>query len=89
MASFSSNVVTGSPAQRAGTTLETTMKAIAVFPGKPDSVHLADLPMPAVDDDPETGAACWSRCCASAWTAPTARSTPPSTARRPPGTTSW
>jgi glucose 1-dehydrogenase len=29
------------------------MKAIAVFPGKPDSVHLADLPMPAVTDVPD------------------------------------
>jgi threonine dehydrogenase-like Zn-dependent dehydrogenase len=29
------------------------MKAIAVFPGKPDSVHLADLPMPAVSDVPD------------------------------------
>jgi len=28
------------------------MKAIAVFPGKPDSVHLADLPMPSVDEIP-------------------------------------
>ncbi|OLE38046.1 MAG: glucose dehydrogenase [Candidatus Rokubacteria bacterium 13_1_20CM_2_70_7] len=28
------------------------MKAIAVFPGKPDSVHLADLPKPSVDDVP-------------------------------------
>lgn len=28
------------------------MKAIAVFPGKPNSVHLADLPMPSVDDIP-------------------------------------
>ncbi|MEW6131412.1 MAG: glucose 1-dehydrogenase [Acidobacteriota bacterium] len=26
------------------------MKAIAVFPGKPDSVHLADLPMPRLDE---------------------------------------
>jgi threonine dehydrogenase-like Zn-dependent dehydrogenase len=26
------------------------MKAIAVIPGKPDSVHLAELPKPAVDD---------------------------------------
>src|SRR5246500_3528332 len=26
------------------------MKAIAVFPGKPDSVHLADLPKPSVND---------------------------------------
>jgi threonine dehydrogenase-like Zn-dependent dehydrogenase len=28
------------------------MKAIAVFPGKPNSIHLADLPKPAVDDVP-------------------------------------
>src|SRR5947209_12567101 len=28
------------------------MKAIAVLPGKPDSVHLADLPKPSVDDVP-------------------------------------
>jgi glucose 1-dehydrogenase len=27
-----------------------TMKAIAVYPGKPDSVHLAELPMPKVDE---------------------------------------
>jgi threonine dehydrogenase-like Zn-dependent dehydrogenase len=28
------------------------MKAIAVFPGKPNSIHLADLPKPAIDDVP-------------------------------------
>ena len=28
------------------------MKAIAVFPGKPDSAHLAELPKPSVDDVP-------------------------------------
>jgi threonine dehydrogenase-like Zn-dependent dehydrogenase len=28
------------------------MRAIAVFPGKPDSVHLAELPKPSVDDVP-------------------------------------
>jgi glucose 1-dehydrogenase len=28
------------------------MKAIAVYPGRKDSVHLADLPMPSVDDVP-------------------------------------
>jgi threonine dehydrogenase-like Zn-dependent dehydrogenase len=28
------------------------MKAIAVFPRKPDSLHLADLPMPRLDDVP-------------------------------------
>ena len=26
------------------------MKAVAVFPGKPNSIHLADLPEPSVDD---------------------------------------
>ena len=25
------------------------MQAIAVYPGKPNSIHLADLPMPRVD----------------------------------------
>jgi threonine dehydrogenase-like Zn-dependent dehydrogenase len=28
------------------------MKAVAVFPGKPGSIHLADLPEPSVDDVP-------------------------------------
>ena len=28
------------------------MKAVAVFPGKPDSVHLADLPKPSMDEIP-------------------------------------
>ena len=30
-----------------------TMKAIAVFPGKQNSVHLAELPKPSVDDIPD------------------------------------
>ena len=29
------------------------MKAVAVFPGKPNSIHLADLPEPSVDDVPD------------------------------------
>jgi len=29
------------------------MKAMAVFPGRPDSIHLADLPEPSVDDVPD------------------------------------
>ncbi len=29
------------------------MKAVAVFPGKPDSIHLADLPEPSIDDVPD------------------------------------
>src|SRR3989442_5160287 len=29
------------------------MKAIAVYPGKPNSLHLADLPKPSVKDIPE------------------------------------
>src|SRR2546426_12490493 len=28
------------------------MKAIAVYPGKPNSLHLADLPKPSVEDIP-------------------------------------
>jgi threonine dehydrogenase-like Zn-dependent dehydrogenase len=32
-----------------------SMKAVAVFPGKPNSIHLADLPEPKVDDIPEGG----------------------------------
>src|SRR3954466_7607359 len=28
------------------------MKAIAVYPGKPDSIHLAELPVPSVDEVP-------------------------------------
>ncbi len=28
------------------------MKAISVFPGKPESVHLTDLPKPALDQVP-------------------------------------
>jgi threonine dehydrogenase-like Zn-dependent dehydrogenase len=30
-----------------------SMKAVAVFPGKPNSIHLADLPGPEVDDIPD------------------------------------
>jgi threonine dehydrogenase-like Zn-dependent dehydrogenase len=30
----------------------TSMKAVAVFPGKPNSMHLAQLPKPSVDDVP-------------------------------------
>jgi threonine dehydrogenase-like Zn-dependent dehydrogenase len=29
------------------------MKAVAVFPGKPGSVHLADLPGPSLSDVPD------------------------------------
>ncbi|MBI4278031.1 MAG: glucose 1-dehydrogenase [Armatimonadetes bacterium] len=29
------------------------MKAIAVYPGKPDSIHLADLPKPGLDEVPD------------------------------------
>jgi threonine dehydrogenase-like Zn-dependent dehydrogenase len=31
---------------------ETLMKAIAVIPGTPNSVHLAEMPMPSIDDVP-------------------------------------
>ena len=29
------------------------MKAVAVHPGKPNSVHMAELPKPSVDDIPD------------------------------------
>lgn len=29
------------------------MKAVAVLPGKPDSVHLRDIPKPTLDDIPD------------------------------------
>jgi hypothetical protein len=29
-----------------------TMKAIAVFPGKPGSAHLAEMPKPKIDEIP-------------------------------------
>ncbi len=29
------------------------MKAVAVLPGKPNSIHLTDLPEPSVDDIPD------------------------------------
>jgi hypothetical protein len=29
------------------------MKAVAVFPGTPGSIHLADLPKPSIDDIPD------------------------------------
>ena len=64
------------------------MKAIAVFPGKANSVHLADLPKPSLDAIPMAGA-CSSRCCVWGSTAPTARSTPPNMARLPMAMISW
>jgi threonine dehydrogenase-like Zn-dependent dehydrogenase len=35
-----------------GTTGQATMKAIAVSPGKPDTMHLRDVPVPSLDDMP-------------------------------------
>lgn len=32
------------------------LKAIAVFPGKPNSMHLAELPKPTLDAVPDQGA---------------------------------
>src|SRR3954469_3892425 len=29
------------------------MKAVAVFPGKPNSIHLEEVPMPAINDVPD------------------------------------
>ena len=51
------------------------MKAIAVHPGKASSIHLADIAGARGRRRARTAAACWSRCCASASTAPTRRST--------------
>ena len=34
------------------------MKAIAVIPGKPNSIHLRDVPKPVVDEVPD-GRAFW------------------------------
>ena len=32
--------------------MEANMKAVAVFPGKPDSIHLARLSAPCLDEIP-------------------------------------
>ena len=41
------------------------MRAMAVLPGKPNSIHLAELPKPSVHEIPN-GRVCWYECCASA-----------------------
>ena len=64
------------------------MKAVAVRPGKKNSVHLADVPCRGSRMFP-AGAACWSRCCGSASTPPTAKSTSARTATRRRATTFW
>jgi len=50
------------------------MKPISVFPGKPNSVRVAELPKPSLDQS-QTVAACWSKSCGLAWTTPTKKST--------------
>jgi threonine dehydrogenase-like Zn-dependent dehydrogenase len=35
-----------------GTNSQATMKAIAVYPGRPDTMHLRDVPVPSLDDIP-------------------------------------
>ena len=67
-----------------GTGRERGMKAIAVIPGSRTRCTCATCRCLASTTS-RAGAACWSRCCASASTAPTRRSTPPSTAQAPPG----
>lgn len=55
MTPTTTNLPPGAPAAAARPTpleLRRTMKAIAVHPGTADSIHLADLPMPALDDVP-------------------------------------
>ena len=57
------------------------MKAIAVIPGKPNTVHLTEMPAPQVDEFP-TAAACWSEFYALASTARIRKSTLPNMAKR-------
>jgi threonine dehydrogenase-like Zn-dependent dehydrogenase len=45
-------VATASRNERSTKPQPTSMKAVAVFPGKPNSMHLAQLPKPSVDDVP-------------------------------------
>jgi len=42
----------GSGRREADTAMKTTMKAVAVHPGQPNSIHLRDVPMPSVHDVP-------------------------------------
>jgi len=41
------------------------MKAISVFPGKANSVHLAELNKPSGAELPNGRGGCWSRFCES------------------------
>ena len=66
---------------RRSTKEESVMKAVAVFPGKAGSAHLAELP-PSESPTSPVVAGCGWRCSASASTEPTGRSRTPSTARR-------
>ena len=64
------------------------MKAISVLPGKPNSVHVADLPKPSLDQVPN-GRGVLVKVLRVGVTAPTKRSTPLNTEQRLPDTTSW
>jgi threonine dehydrogenase-like Zn-dependent dehydrogenase len=46
-------VATPAPAPAAPRQAQPTMKAVAVFPGTPNSMHLAELPRPTLDEIPD------------------------------------
>ena len=64
------------------------MRAVAVYPGKPNSVHLAEMAKPSVADVPD-GRGVLVRFCVSASMGRTKRSTQRNTAPRRTGSTSW
>ena len=45
-------VATASRTESSAKPQPTLMKAVAVFPGKPNSMHLAQLPKPSINDIP-------------------------------------
>ena len=61
------------------------MKAISVFPGKANSVHLADLTEAVTSIDVPNGRGVLVKVFALAWMAPTKKSMPPNMAPAPPG----
>ncbi len=63
------------------------MKAVAIYPGKPDSAHLANLSMPRLED--VSGGRGVLVKVLRVGLDGTDRETLPSTARLPLGTTSW
>ena len=64
------------------------MQAIAVFPGKADSVHLANLPKPSLDDIPK-GRGVLVKVLRVGVDGTDREITPPNMAQPPMGTISW